>query len=100
MQHTLTNLQQMLDEHRRKEMQAVFKFIYGCDTEEIAEIIAEIRCYHDNLIVWNPATKSLEPIDSVSINGESIQLNIGAENAEEKEKCPSCGSRDVQDLVK
>ncbi len=69
-------LKKMMDDHRFEELKAVFRFIDGASIEEVAEIIGEIRCCHDNILVFNKNHKSLDKVESVHINGESIQLNL------------------------
>lgn len=64
------------EDNRKAEMKAVCQFIDTCDFDEIATIIEEIRCVHDNLYAFCPTRKFMAKIESVCINGESIQLNI------------------------
>jgi len=55
----------------------IYKFIDDCnDVTILANIIEEIRCCKDNILAWNSDTKLLSKIESVSINGDCIQLNI------------------------
>lgn len=69
-------LDEMIDNHRAQELKAVYRFIDGATVEEVASIIAEIRTCHDNILVFNQKHKSLDKVESVSINGECIQLNL------------------------
>lgn len=68
-----------ITQNRHEQLLAICNFIPTCNLEELAFIIAEIRCWHDNLLAFNPDTKLLAKIASVSINGECIQLNIEEE---------------------
>jgi len=69
-------LDEMMKKNRTQELKAVYKFIDGATIEEIASIIEEIRIFHDNILVFNQKHKSLDGVESVSINGECIQLNL------------------------
>lgn len=75
------SLDQFFKNIRKEELKAMYKFIYMCDVEELASIIEEIRCVHDNLMALNEDTRLLAKIESVSINGECIQLNIEKEHS-------------------
>ena len=76
------SLEQMMKNHRHKELVAVYHFIEQATIEEIAGIIAEIRTCHDNILVFNQKHKSLDKVESVAINGEFIQLNLELEQEE------------------
>ena len=65
-----------IHEFRQLELKAIFRFIDSADFEELAQIIEEVRCCHDNLIAWDEETKRLMKVESVSINGMDIQLNV------------------------
>lgn len=43
--------------------------------EDIEKIFIEVLALH-GIVIFNPNTKSVEAIDSVSIAGECIQLNL------------------------
>jgi hypothetical protein len=79
----MSEIKAMRARHRKEELIAVYAFIATCDYEEIATIVEEIRCVHDNLFTFNPNTKSFDKVESVCINGESIQLNIEKECEDE-----------------
>jgi len=66
----------MIDEHRVEELKAIFRFINDASIDEVTSIIEEIRVCHDNILVFNEKHKSLDPVESVSINGDFIQLNL------------------------
>ncbi|MFI0477808.1 MAG: hypothetical protein ACH349_01605 [Candidatus Rhabdochlamydia sp.] len=70
------SINELMKNNRKEEMKAICMFINSCSLYELATIIEEIRCCHDNLLAFNPHTKLLAKIESVSINGECIQLNI------------------------
>jgi len=70
------SLNEMMDEHRKEEIKAVYRFIDGASVEELASIIAEIRTCHDNVLVFNQKRKSLDRVESVCINRDAIQLNL------------------------
>lgn len=70
------NLAELMKKNRREELKAIYKFIDRCDFKEIASIVEEIRCVHNNLVAWNEKTKSLDKVKSISIDGECIQLNL------------------------
>lgn len=65
--------------NRKVDFVNVCRFIEHASTHELACIIEEIRCVHDNLIAWNEDTRLLAKIESVGINGDGIQLNIAKE---------------------
>lgn len=68
-------LSKLMEENRKNELKAVFRFIYNADLNELAQIVEEIRCVHNNLRAWNSKIKCFEDIESVRLNGEHIQLN-------------------------
>lgn len=70
------SINELCKEHRKKEMQAICRFIDTACIEDVAYIIEEIRICHDNLLTFNPTTKLLAGIEGVCINGKCIQLNI------------------------
>jgi len=72
-------LDQLMEKNRFEELKAVFRFISTCSPEELAHIMAEIRCVHDNILVFNEDTKLLAKVESVCINGECVQLNLERE---------------------
>jgi hypothetical protein len=80
------NISEMMDEHRQKEIIAICSFINHANLYELAMIIEEIRCCHDNILAFNFDTALLAKIESVSINGECIQLNIEREEMEEDDE--------------
>jgi hypothetical protein len=59
---------------RQRELQAIYRFISNSHPYELANIVSEIRVCH-GLMVFDPSTKTLKNIETVSINGETIQLN-------------------------
>lgn len=77
------NLKNLMKNHRREELLAVFKFISTCDLIELTQIVEEIRCVHDNLMAFNFETGLLAKIESVYLNGECIQLNIEKDEGNE-----------------
>jgi hypothetical protein len=70
------NLNEMMLEHKFDELKAIYRFIYEASAEDCARIIEEIRCVHDNILVFNKKEKSLDRVESVEMNGEAIQLII------------------------
>lgn len=72
-EETLKNL---FKRHDKEQFVAVCRYIAKADYETIAHLLAEIICVHDNLIVWNEKHKTLDSVESVSINGEAVQLNL------------------------
>lgn len=71
---------------RLKELKAIYKFIDSADSHELGSIIEEIRCCHDNLLAFNKDTGLLAKVESISLNGGGIQLNIeGNANEDKKE---------------
>ena len=70
------NLKELIENNRKEEMKAICHFIDTASLKELATIIAEIRCCHDNILAFNQDTKLLAKIESVGLNGEAIQLNI------------------------
>jgi hypothetical protein len=76
------SLDQMMKNHRCKELVAVYQFIEQATVEEIAGIIAEIRTCHDNILVFNQKHKSLDKVESVAIKGGFIQLNLEEKSEE------------------
>lgn len=72
----LIELSEMMGHIKREELKCIMSFIDKACTEELAAIIEEIRCRHDNLLVFNLEIKSLDKVESVSINGDAIQLNL------------------------
>lgn len=64
---------------RREEMKEVFRIIASCDFDELLEIVEEIRCVHNCFISWDKDGKMVKRIASVSLNGESIQMNCEVE---------------------
>lgn len=70
------NIKELMEKNRKQELKAIYAFIETCSIEELATIIAEIRCVHDNLEVFNHETKRLSPVQNISINGDCIQMNI------------------------
>jgi hypothetical protein len=70
------SIKEFFEKNRQEELKAIYRFIESCDFEECGKIIDEIRCVHDNLITFNPVTGLLAKVESVCLNGESIQLNI------------------------
>lgn len=86
-------IDEMMKKHRREELIAIYKFIESCTVEEAYSIIEEIRCVHDNLIIFDPTTRKVGEVESVTINCECIQLNLEGTAellAKMKEKCPHC----------
>ena len=59
-----------------KDLKAIFHFIETCSAEEAYHIIEEIRCVHDNLYAFDPDSRLLAKIESSSMNGHCIQLNM------------------------
>lgn len=70
------SLSKLMEQNRIEEFRAVCRFIATADIHTLARIVEEIRCVHDNIIAFNFETKLLCNVDSVSTNGESIQLNL------------------------
>lgn len=71
----------IMKKNRKEEMKAICKFIDSADFEELAIIVEEIRCCHDNLMAFNPDTGLLAKIESICLNGECLQLNIEKEGS-------------------
>ena len=59
---------------RERELRAIFRFIDNSHPSELAEIVAEIIVCH-GLMVFDPIAKTLKNIETVCINGETLQLN-------------------------
>ncbi len=59
---------------RERELKAIYRFIDNSHLDELAKIIAEVIVCH-GLMVFDPVLKTLKSIESVCINGESLQLN-------------------------
>lgn len=74
----------MMENLRKKELNAVMAFINTSSIEECAHIIAEIRCVHDNILAFNRDTRLLAKVECVSVNGECIQLNIESDQESQK----------------
>ncbi len=64
-----------IQDFRKNELKAICRFIESAHLEELYQIIQEIRCCHDNLMVFDHETKHLFRIESISLNGDAIQLN-------------------------
>lgn len=73
---TEISFKELRDKNRINEMKAICRFICTCNVYELAIILEEMRCYHDNLSAFNPCTKLLCKVKTVSINGEYVQLNL------------------------
>lgn len=71
----MKSVKDLMENNRKEELIAIFRFIFQASYEECARIIEEIRCVHNNLIFWDASTKRLIDVESVSMNGECIQLN-------------------------
>lgn len=69
-------LDKLMEENREKELRAIYRFIATASTEELASIIAEMHCIHDNMLVFNRKHKSLDRVELIGVNGECIQLNV------------------------
>ena len=61
---------------RSKTLRLIFEFIDKASWEELRDIIAEIRCVHDNLFVFNQEDGCVRPVDSVFITDQGIQLCV------------------------
>lgn len=72
----MERLDEIQKKHRLEEFKAVCRFINTCELEELSRVLEEIRCCHDNLFVFNDTISSLDKVESVSINGDCIQLNL------------------------
>lgn len=70
------NLSEMMKKNRFNELKAVFRFIDTASVDEVAQIVAEIRVCHDNILAFNAENKSLRKVESVSVNGDCVQLNL------------------------
>lgn len=66
----------LMDTNRREELHAILRWIDGANFEELAKIVEEIRCCHDCLFAFCEDRKFVAKIESICLNGESIQLNI------------------------
>lgn len=64
-----------------KIFREICQLLSRCNTQQAAAIANEVLMSHP-IITFNPVTKSVDVIESVSVNGESIQLN-----AQEYEIC-------------
>lgn len=78
------NVAELREANRADEMKAVLQFIDTCDFEELARIVEEIRCCHDCLMVFDSESKTVKKVESVGLNGETIQLNVEEWNEQEK----------------
>ncbi len=67
---------EIFEANRLKEYGLICRWIAEANTTELALIIDEIRCCHDNLMVWNEGTKCLDKVESLSINDQCVQLNL------------------------
>ncbi len=59
-------------------MEKINDILYKCksfDLLESAAVVGEILKTHP-AIAWNPTTKHLDGIESISINGNAIQFNL------------------------
>lgn len=54
---------------------AACELITRCDINQAGAFVNEVLMIHP-MLAWNQTTKSLDSIESVSINGDAIQLNI------------------------
>ena len=54
---------------------AACELIARCDINQAGAFVNEVLMIHP-FLAWNQTTKSLDSIESVSINGDAIQLNI------------------------
>jgi hypothetical protein len=54
-------------------------FINDCSLDQAILIVNEILMIHP-MIAWNPTIKHLDIVESVSLNGINIQLNIKEDN--------------------
>lgn len=70
------NMEKMMNEHKKKELKAIYRFIDKASLEELTSIISEILVCHDNITVFNKIHKSIDKVESVCLNGECIQLNL------------------------
>lgn len=62
------------------KMRPIFALIPSMTCDELASLIEEIRCVHDNLIAWDVDTKRLVSVKSICVNGNGIQLNLEKHN--------------------
>jgi len=69
-------INELMDNNRREEWKAIARWIDTANITELAIMIEEIRCCHDNLLAWNEEHKCLDKVQTISINGGSIQLNL------------------------
>ncbi len=51
------------------------ELIARCDINQAGAFVNEVLMIHP-MLAWNPTTKHLDSIDSISINGDAIQVNI------------------------
>lgn len=70
------SIDDLIKKNRKKELVAIYKFITTCDVVELATLIEEIRCVHDNFFAFNPHTKLFCKVENISINGDCVQLNL------------------------
>ncbi len=59
---------------RRRELTAIYRFIDNSRTDEIAQILNEIRVCH-GLFVFDKDSKSMKKVESICINCDIVQLN-------------------------
>jgi hypothetical protein len=63
-----------------KNLESVCDFIEQADTETIAAILNAILDIGENLVALNHETNILCDVDSISLNGTCIQLNLMSKN--------------------
>ncbi len=66
----------VLADFRGKQIEAVANFIEGCNVEELKTIIGAIALCHDNLMVFNKSSKSLDRVCGIWVNGGCVQLDV------------------------
>lgn len=69
-------LNELIESNRIEQLKAIMRFIDKCGPTELALIIEEIRCCHNNIFVFNTKTKSLDKVEQICLNGECIQINV------------------------
>lgn len=57
------------------ELKEALEFVKYCTIEQAAEVAQALTEFH-SILVFNKHYKCLDCIESVSINGDSIQLNL------------------------
>lgn len=63
---------------KTREYLRVMDFIADASIEDAENIVNEVLMFH-SMLTWNHDTKSLDSIESITINSDCIQINIEKE---------------------